>query len=293
MRWLKNKKSKLMFFTAIIMIIIVCLAKTFDFKSPLAFFYNQNRGESKNNDVITGYQIVKAVKKDEAISEDMLKAVNCNMEQVPAQLQDILNSKARINLSEGVLLTNSHLLSKKKLTDDMRIHNFPYICLTNHMKKGDYIDVRISFANGGDFVLLSKKQIEDISFMDTEGTNSNSLWLKVSEEELLRLSSAAVDSYLNEGCKIYAIEYISETQKEAVVNYTVSDMIKQLIEDDPNIAAKAENVMEWVLWEEYKKSNNSKYQYHKNIDADSDHTVLKETKAYPPEMTDIDVEYVE
>lgn len=290
MRWLKNNKPKLLFFTVIVIFIIVCLAKTLNFKSPLAYFYKHMTDERKNRNFIQGFQMVKDIKKDEPITEDMLEAVNCSIEQVPVQLQDILNSKARMSLSKGVLLTKSHLLSKKKLTDDMRIHNFPYIRLTDHMKKDDYIDIRISFANGGDFVLLSKKKIEDISYMDTEGTNGNALWLRVSEEELLRLSSAVVDAYVNEGCKIYAIQYISETQKEAIVNYTVNDVIKQLIEDNLNIVEKAENVMEWSLWEEHKKRNNFNQQ---ETNVNSRQTTLKETEAYPPEMTETDVEYID
>lgn len=135
------------------------------------------------------------------------------------------------------------------MADDLRIHGFPYIQLTNQLQAGDYVDVRISFANGADFVLLSKKQVQAIAPLGEEGTNS--LWLIVSEEEILRLSSAAVDAYLNDGCSIYAIEYVSDAQKEAVVNYVVSDLVKQLMEEDPNIAAQAENVKEWTKWNEY------------------------------------------
>lgn len=133
--------------------------------------------------------------------------------------------------------------------DDLRIHGFPYIRLTNRLRKGDYVDIRISFADGGDFVLLSKKQVKEIAPLGEEGTNA--LWMAVSEEEILRLSSAVVDAYLNEGCYIYAIQYVSETQEAAVVNYAVSDLVKQLMEKDPNIVKLAENVQEYPLWREY------------------------------------------
>lgn len=206
MKWLKNIKRKKTWIAVGILIFIVFIAKTFFINSPLADILNQDiQGRNKNH-FMEGYRIVKNIEQDEIITEDMLEAVPSSIEQSPAQLEEILNSKAKMKLAKGILLTDSHLRSKENLSDDMRIHNFPYIRLTNQMKKGDYIDVRISFANGGDFVLLSKKKIEEISFLDTEGTKENSLWLKVSEEELLRLSSAVVDAYLNEGCKIYAID---------------------------------------------------------------------------------------
>lgn len=287
MKWLKNIKRKKTWIAVGILIFIVFIAKTFFINSPLADILNQDiQGRNKNH-FMEGYRIVKNIEQDEIITEDMLEAVPSSIEQSPAQLEEILNSKAKMKLAKGILLTDSHLRSKENLSDDMRIHNFPYIRLTNQMKKGDYIDVRISFANGGDFVLLSKKKIEEISFLDTEGTKENSLWLKVSEEELLRLSSAVVDAYLNEGCKIYAIEYISETQKEAVVNYTVSSMIKKLMEDDPNITERAGNIMEWALWEEYKK-NNSKL----SKGADSSPTA-NDSEEYSDKTTEVDIQYVE
>ncbi len=157
------------------------------------------------------------------------------------------------------------------VADDVRIHGFPYIKLTNRLQAGDYVDVRISFADGGDFVLLSKKRVQGIEPLGEEGTNS--IWFTVSEEEILRLSSAVVDAYLNEGCSIYAIQYVSETQKEAVVNYVVSDLVKELIEENPNIVKKAENVVECSLWKEYKKN----IQRERNVLASYEAKTEKET----------------
>ncbi len=150
---------------------------------------------------------------------------------------------------------SSQLFSEGELTDDVRIHKYTFIHLTERMKKGDFIDIRISFSNGGDFILLSKKQIADISYGNPETGEENALWLYVAEEEILRLSSGVVDAYYNEGSKIYAIQYVSEEQKEAFVNYPVNQVVKQLIEDDPNIVKKAENVLEWGMWNEISKEN--------------------------------------
>ena len=174
--------------------------------------------------------------------------------------EEVLNSETENNsLQEGQamdeMLSLEYMTEESQLEDvqdDVRIHGFPYIKLTNRLNVGDYVDVRISFVDGGDFILLSKKKIMGIEPLGEEGTNS--IWFTVSEEEILRLSSAVVDAYLNEGCSIYAIEYISETQKEATVNYVVSDLIKQLMEENPNIVEKAKNVVESSLWSEYEKN---------------------------------------
>lgn len=156
---------------------------------------------------------------------------------------------AEILQEKAVLVEEQQLEQPQPLEDDLRIHGFPYIKLTSQLSEGDYVDVRISFADGGDFILLSKKQIQSLAPLREEGADA--LWLLVSEEELLRLSSAVVDAYLNEDCSIYAIEYVSDTQKAAVVNYVVNDVVKQLMKNNPNIVKMAENVQEYSLWKEY------------------------------------------
>lgn len=159
---------------------------------------------------------------------------------------------------EGIVNTTEGDILPKDITDDLRIHKYTYIKLTEKMKKGDYIDIRISFANGADFILLSKKQIGDIVYGNPEMGSENALWLYMTEEEILRLSSGAVDAYLNEGSVIYAISYVEDSQKEAYVTYPVNDVVRQMIADDPNIVAKAENVLEWSRFRELNEEEETK-----------------------------------
>lgn len=275
MRFIKSRNNRKIIGILGVLLILFVVKTLMKEKSPLTFWDKENKLQTVNDDKIQGYRTTKRIKKGEEIKKTNIEAIFCNKEKEPADLEEILESRAKVNLESGIVLNSSNLDSKKKLTDDMRIHNFPYIRLTDHMKKGDYIDVRISFSNGGDFVLLSKKRIEDITFMDTEGTKGNSLWLSITEEELLRLSSAVVDAYLHEGCQIYAIQYINKLQKAAVINYSVSTFVRQLMEDDPNITKRAESVMEWNLWEEYKEKeeNQRKLLYpEKDIEKDQSST---------------------
>jgi hypothetical protein len=41
------------------------------------------------------------------------------------------------------------------------------------------------------------------------------------------------------------------------MNYKVNDVVAQLIADDPNIVKKAENVLEWEVWNEWKDKENA------------------------------------
>lgn len=168
------------------------------------------------------------------------------------------NSMNSYKEEEGIVNTTEGDIVPKDITDDLRIHKYTYIELTEKMKKGDYIDIRISFANGADFILLSKKQIGDIVYGNPEMGSENALWLYMTEEEILRLSSGAVDAYLNEGSVIYAISYVEDSQKEAYVTYPVNDVVRQMIADDPNIVAKAENVLEWSRFRELNEEEETK-----------------------------------
>jgi len=59
--------------------------------------------------------------------------------------------------------------------------------------EGDYIDIRIAYPTAEDLVILSKVKVES--------TNTNTVWLKLSESEILMLNNAIVESYIIDGTK--------------------------------------------------------------------------------------------
>lgn len=224
------------------------------------FYLQYYRGNGQTaGKVSEGCYLVRSMKRNDLITEADLAVFGYNKEEEKLYLTAAQAEGTRLmaDTPEGTRLTEEAVYEGAPFTDDMRLHKYACIKLTERMKRGDYVDVRISFANGADFVLLSKKQIQDITLPQEEGGGENALWLHVSEEEILRLSSAMVDAFLNEGCSIYAVQYIQKNQKAAVMNYKVNDVVAQLIQDDPNIVEKAENVLEWELWSEWKGEGNT------------------------------------
>lgn len=205
-----------------------------------------------------GCQLVRSMKRNELLTKKDLVVFEYEKgaEENYLTREEVEGRRLIRDTAEGSRLMEGSVYEGEPITDDMRFHKYTFINLTDRMKKGDYIDIRISFPNGADFVLLSKKQIQDITWPE-EGAGENAVWLHVSEEEILRLSSAAVEAFLNDGCKIYAVMYIEKNQKAAIMNYKVNDVVAQLIEDDPNIVERAENVLEWQLWNEWKDEGNS------------------------------------
>lgn len=186
---------------------------------------------------ITVKEVAKEVVPDETIS-----------------LTDITDAgRFRIELPQGVIVTKSMIYDNKDISNDLRLHNFPYVKLTDKVETGGYIDIRISFANGADYVLLSHKKVEDCSLYNEAEGIPNALWMEVSEEEIMRMSSAVVDAGMSEGCSIYAIKYINDSQQGAVVNYPVNTTIQSLIERDPNIVSKAADNVSAKLREDIDK----------------------------------------
>ena len=143
---------------------------------------------------------------------------------------------ATIDIPKGTIITEKMLTLKSEAATDSnnmnstyRIVEYSMIMLPTELQKGDTIDIRISYPNGQDFVVAAKKVVEK--------TDSTSIWLKLKEDELLKMNSAIIESYSVEGAKLYAVNYTQPgIQAAANANYPVSDKVYQLLTYDPNIA---------------------------------------------------------
>lgn len=215
----------------------------------------RQKSESKKNEEVINmevsmYRLIKNLAKDEEIKSSDLEMVLVEKDSKltnTISLEQIIGKRCKISLTFGTIMSNDLIYNGEKLKDDIRRHKFTFVKLTEKINKGDYVDIRIFFPNGADFVILTKKKVLDFSLYNIENNTENALWIHVSEEEILRLSSAIVDGYNQSGCYIYATEYVSENQESAISNYPVSEVVKKLIETDPNIILKATNVLESSL----------------------------------------------
>jgi len=143
---------------------------------------------------------------------------------------------AKINLLKGTILTSDMVYEDEIITNDLRIAEYNTILLQAHLEMGDYIDVRLMLPNGQDYLVVSKKYVEDI----TEKT----LWIKVNEEEIITLTNATVESYIMTGSILYATKYVDPgLQEKPVVTYPVSSQVLSLINANPNITNDAKRVL--------------------------------------------------
>ena len=72
---------------------------------------------------------------------------------------------------------------------------------------------------------------------EDEETSVCGIALNLSEEDLLRLSSARVDENLFEGTYLYAVIYQADFENAAVTTYPVNPQVFTLMQWDPNIVS--------------------------------------------------------
>ena len=114
---------------------------------------------------------------------------------------------AKVNMNKNTLITTDLITKSDNLVqDDVRKQEYNMLVLPTDLSTGDYIDVRAMFPNGQDFIVVSKKEVEipQIDNVDSEDT----IWINLSEDEILHMSCAIVDVAQVKGAKIYATKYL-------------------------------------------------------------------------------------
>ncbi|MWV42273.1 flagellar biosynthesis protein FlgA [Paenibacillus sp. HJL G12] len=139
---------------------------------------------------------------------------------------------AKIELKKGTAITQAMIYDKEPLLADLRNREIKAVALPSDLLERDVVDVRIQFPTGQDYIILSKKKIDKLM--------TPAMWITMTEQEILALSSAMVDAYLHDA-KLYAVTYVEpEMQDKALPTYPVNKEVLKLINSDPNIIKKAE-----------------------------------------------------
>jgi len=183
----------------------------------------------------TAYIPVEDIKFDTKIEEHMVEEVEI-MSSIPGEYfmtEDDMGKKIKTDLKAGLPIMK-YMLEDELVNDDIRNVEFNTLLLQSNIKKNDFIDVRIRFPNGEDYIVLTKKQVSDI-YLPT-----NTIWLNLGQKEIMTLSSATVDAYLREGTKLYVVKYVDpQVQKSAIPTYPHNADVQMAMMADPNILEKA------------------------------------------------------
>lgn len=162
--------------------------------------------------------------------------VNVNKEYLELNSVPLI---AKVTMKKNTLLT-TELLSKSDniVQDDVRKQEYNMVVLPIDLTTGDYIDIRAMFPNGQDFIVVAKKEVE-LPIID--GVDSaDTIWMNLTEDEILHMSCAIIDVAQVKGAKLYATKYTEAgMQKAATPTYPVNESTSKLLQSDPNVLEKA------------------------------------------------------
>lgn len=146
-------------------------------------------------------------------------------------------STSKIALRKGTVITTDMVNAEgKEATADLRLQEYNMVILPSQLEEGEYVDVRLRLPSGEDYIVLSKKYVEQ--------TNSDTMWIKVSEDEILTMSNAIVEAYIMEGSLLYATTYVDAgMQSSSTPTYIVSQGVIDLMNVNPNITVTAMNAL--------------------------------------------------
>lgn len=140
---------------------------------------------------------------------------------------------AKTELTAGIPVM-SYMITEEAIQDDIRREEFNMFLLQSNLVKDEFVDVRMMFPNGEDYIVLSKKKIREINLAQ------NTVWCWLSEREILTISSAIVDAYIHKGTKLYVVTYVAPSdQKESIPTYPANLDVMRLMSTDPNLLDKS------------------------------------------------------
>ncbi len=163
---------------------------------------------------------------------EMVRAIDFQQENEDGSVTDKI-IQVRTDIPKGTIITKDLLEEvENQTTNDQRLQEYNMIVLPTKLAADDYIDVRIQFPTGEDYVVVSKKKVVE--------ADEKTIWMKMNEDEILMLGNAIVEAYTIEGSKLYATTYTQAgLQDAAVPTYVVSKDVMSIIGTNPNIRSEA------------------------------------------------------
>ena len=178
------------------------------------------------------------VKREEATDSYYINTTNNSDEKEYLELTNV-PLVAKVTMKANTIIT-SELVSKSDnlVQDDVRKQEYNMLVLPIDIQTGDYVDVRLMLPSGQDYIVVAKKEVEVpiIAGVDSEDT----IWMNLSEDEILHMSCAIIDAFQINGAKLYVTKYTEAgMQNAATPTYPINRATSELLQSDPNILQRA------------------------------------------------------
>jgi len=227
------------------MLIMLLLAAAIIAVLYFTVFSDMFVGTTGTGGTVYAYRLISEIKSGEQIDPSKVERVKVAANNLPAdyinETIDVTAYKSKINLQAGTILSASLLYSGEELADSTRLIEYNMLTLPSNLTVGDYIDVRFTMPSGQNYIVLSKKQVKNI-----QGTT---VTLYLTEDEILMMSSAIIESYVMKASNLQAIKYVQAgIQESSTPTYSVNSDVYQLI---------MANYQKGINIEDYGKINDS------------------------------------
>lgn len=133
----------------------------------------------------------------------------------------IYQMKALIGITPNTIMTTDMVVMSEQ-AGTYRMVECTSIELPSKLATGDYIDIRLELYTSSNVIVLSKIKVED--------STTNTIWLKLSESQYVVLRNAILETYMLEGSRLYATQFVDEAQAPLNTTYVPSGTVKNLIE---------------------------------------------------------------
>lgn len=241
---MRKSKLKPIIITILILAVIVCAGLAVLYYSQQTKDTYEKQINDLEYEIESKYQTVYVASKDLSRGEVLEEGVNVELQTIVSGLEfgmyidyEDLGKSCLVDIPMYTPILKN-MLSVREIAQDTREVEINTVSLMTDQNEYDVIDIRIMFPNGEDYLVLSKKEVRNLSLIN------NTFFTYLNEEEILRFSCALVDSYLTTGTKLYAVRYVEPNLQDAgIPNYPLKAEIIDLINNDPNILTKATETM--------------------------------------------------
>ena len=147
--------------------------------------------------------------------------------------EELIGRRLKVSLRKGAMLGTDIVYEGVPIANDERRVELNELCLPQTLKEDEFVDVRIVFPNGEDYLVVGHKRVYRLIRDEEEAVLA--LELRLLEEELLRYQAACVDTRTYRDTRLYAVQYTEESQPAAQAYYPVNRAVFQLLQWNPNI----------------------------------------------------------
>lgn len=187
--------------------------------------------------IVPCYTVITATYAGQEITEDMVEEQSIPQSlknDTFAEISDLVGMYCKVAITPGTPITKDMVMTEA-ISDTTREVDITGNRWPIGLVEGDYVDLRITYPRGEDFLILSHKRVMSIT--------NRTLKIHMTEEEMHLYQAALVDFYLSSGygSDLYLTKYVEPgIQKEAESYYSVPSNVAAIILKDPNIIDKAQ-----------------------------------------------------